>query len=115
MKTSVRNFSAIAIYFLTALISTPVKSQSPSAKRYDLTGPLGFIENKGQFRDQDKNQRTDLLYMYLRQGLKVQVLPATISFELYTIEDDPASVSEADGYAKAHSLDDEDKPIPMIR
>lgn len=92
----------IAVAFLSAQAQTP--------QRTPLTGPLGFIENKGQFRDQDGHTRDDLQYMFIRPGMKVQLLPSTISFELFTLEHEPRTISEALGYAETHHLDPEDVP-----
>lgn len=115
MKTAVR-ISVFILFCLSMTISSIsfAGSQGAPVKRVELTGPLGFIQNKGQFRDQDGQQRSDLLYMLIRNGFKVQVLPNTISFELFTLEDDPASVSEANGFMEDHSLDEEDRPIPKV-
>lgn len=87
-----------------------VAAQTP--QKTPLNGTLGFIENKGQFHDQNGKEREDLLYMYIRPGIKVQLKPNTISFDLFTIEADPQSISEAQGYAASHNLDPEDAPLP---
>ncbi len=100
----------IVLQFLALFVAgiSPVMAQT--VQRTSLTGPLGFIENKGQFRDQDGNPREDLQYMYIRPGIKVQLLPNTVSFELFTMEQEPRTVSEALGYAETHHLDEEDVP-----
>ena len=112
MKTITKAITPIG--FLLTFILFHHSLKAGSIEKIPLSGPLGFIENKGQFRDQNGQPRSDLLYMYLRDGLKIQVLPSTISFELYTMEDNPASVSEADGYMRDHNLDPEDRPIPYV-
>ena len=86
---------ALQLLCLFAVAFLSVQAQTP--QRTPLTGPLGFIENKGQFRDQDGNKRDDLQYMFIRPGMKVQLLPSTISFELFTLEQEPRSISEALG------------------
>lgn len=114
MKIRVTTLTALLVLF--GLFLVPVfDSQAQQAARLPLKGPIGFIENKGQFLNQQGEVRKDLLYMYISQGMKVQLLPSTISFEMYTIEEDQQSVKESDAYALEHSLDPEDRPIPDIR
>lgn len=86
-----------------------------SIEKVPLTGPTGFIENKGQFLDQSGNQRADLLYLYLRDGIKVQLLPNTISFDLYTMEEEQLALSEATGAMVTNRRDAEDAPLPDVK
>lgn len=104
-------------FFLSAffLLVSILDMQAQQAERLPLKGAIGFIENKGQFRNQRGEVRKDLLYMYVNKGMKVQLLPASISFEMYSMEEDPQSVKESDAYTIDHALDPEDRPIPDIR
>ncbi|MBX7107057.1 MAG: T9SS type A sorting domain-containing protein [Chitinophagales bacterium] len=99
---------SLSLFF--AFAASIAMAQAP--QKIPLDGPMGFIENKGQFLDQEGSVRKDLLYMYIRDGLKVQLKSNGISFDLFTMEEDQASISEADGYATAHHLDPEDAPLP---
>lgn len=106
----------LGIVFLNLLICdvTVIAAGPAKARELSATGPLGFIENKGQFLDQNKKARTDLLFMLQRQGMKVQLMQNRISFELYTMQDDN-SFDEATGYPYWSHLDPEDRPSPKQR
>jgi hypothetical protein len=108
--TKVVRTRVLVLQFLALFVAGILPAIAQTPQRTPLTGPLGFIENKGQFRDQEGNQREDLQYMYIRPGIKVQLLPNTVSFELFTMEQEPRTISEALGYAEAHHLDPEDVP-----
>jgi hypothetical protein len=61
----------------------------PSAK------PTGFVENKGQFRDQHGNPNPDVLYMADFGGMKVLLRKDGFSYETYKMKPkwvDPASI-----------------------
>src|SRR5207249_3678670 len=68
-----------------------------------------------QFLDQDQKARTDLLYLFERKGMKVQLMQNRISFELYTMQDDNNSFDEAKGFPHWNDLDPEDRPSPKLR
>lgn len=107
---------SLRVYFFFLFIAfTTSFVFAQTAEKMPLKGAVGFIENKGQFRDQNKEVRKDLLYMYINKGMKVQLLPSSISFEMYTMEEDPESVRECDAFTLSHSLDPEDRPYPKIR
>ncbi|MBK6484209.1 MAG: T9SS type A sorting domain-containing protein [Chitinophagaceae bacterium] len=108
--TKVVRTRVLVLQFLALFVTGILPAFAQTPQRTPLTGPLGFIENKGQFRDQEGNPREDLQYMYIRPGIKVQLLPNTVSFELFTMEQEPRTISEALGYAEAHHLDPEDVP-----
>jgi hypothetical protein len=110
--TVVGIFSALLLIFCSSFAQTAKRVEN--AARVPVTGPLGFIENKGQYRDQDKKEREDLLFLFERKGIKVQLMPNTISFELYTMEADPASFDEAKGLPHYEGLDPEDRPTPKL-
>lgn len=85
-------------------------SQAQSIERLAIHGPAGFIENKGQFRDQSGNQVEDLKFLYIRDGLKVQLLSNTISFDLFTMEEMQREMNESDGLTGYENIDPEDAP-----
>ncbi|MEO6169135.1 MAG: hypothetical protein ABIO46_08810, partial [Chitinophagales bacterium] len=105
----------IRLLFFTLLFPFSLLVKAQTNERIPLNGALGFIENKGQFLDQQGNQREDLLYMYIRNGIKVQLMPNNISFDLFTLENDPRSISESEGLADFSNLDEEDIPPPPAR
>lgn len=113
MKKSTR-IRLIALQLTVTLCLLLSTALAQGFEKVTLNGPLGFIENKGQFRDQDHQQITDLKYMYIRDGLKVQLRSNGIAFDLFTMQEDPQSVSESKGYAESHDLDPEDAPVPNI-
>ncbi|MBS1657823.1 MAG: T9SS type A sorting domain-containing protein [Bacteroidetes bacterium] len=107
-------FYAFGFLILMATISATYVfggSQNPAVEVFHLTGPLGFIENKGQFLNQDKQPRTDLLYLFKRPGMKVQLMKNRISYEMYTMTADNR-FSEAEGAPNFYDLDREDWPQP---
>ena len=57
--------------------------------------PAGFVENKGQFRDQYGNPNPDVLYMADFGGMKVLLRKDGFSYETYEIKPkwvDPATI-----------------------
>lgn len=111
MKQNFKCFPVAWRLSVLLILATSIP-QAQAQQKFSLNGPLGFIENKGQFLGQDGSPRKDLLYLYIRDGIKVQLKTNGISFDLYTMEEDPSRISEADGYAAAHHLDPEDAPLP---
>ncbi len=56
---------------------------------------VGFVENKGQFRDQHGNPNPDVLYMADFGGMKVQLRRDGFSYEVYQVKPrwvDPATI-----------------------
>ncbi len=105
----------LGIFILNLLLSHSIASAGvPKTQKLSLTGPLGFIENKGQFIDQNQKPRTDLLYLFERKGMKVQLMQNRISFELFTMQNDN-SFDEATGFPHWNQLDPEDRPSPKLR
>ncbi len=98
---------------LLIIVSQPIhkiKAQSPgNPQAIQLTGPLGFIENKGQFYDENKNPRPDLLYLFHRDGIKVQLTKNRLSFELYTLKEDKNGFDESRGPSYLDKRDAEDR------
>src|SRR5258706_2173811 len=94
--------------FMLSFASAASPSTAQNVNRISASGPVGFIENKGQFLDQNKNPRTDLQYMFERKGIKVQLMQNRISFELYSIRDNN-SFDEATGNSRYAALDPEDR------
>ena len=76
---------AAIVLLVNTLFSAILFADSPVAgvTSFRATGPLGFIENKGQFLDQNQQPRPDLQYMILRNGMKVQLLQNSISFRKF--------------------------------
>ena len=107
--------TSLGILILNLLIcNATLHAGGPKIQKLSATGPLGFIENKGQFLDQNQKARTDLLFMFEREGMKVQLMQNRISFELYTVQDDN-SFDEATGQPNLSNLDPEDRPSPKLR
>ncbi|HYV90976.1 MAG TPA: PKD domain-containing protein [Chitinophagales bacterium] len=105
----------LGIFILNILLAHSIVSAGiPKAEKLSITGPLGFIENKGQFLDQNNKPRTDLLYLFMRKGMKVQLMQNRISFELFTLQNDN-SFDEATGFPHWNQLDPEDRPSPKLR
>src|SRR5215510_15913936 len=103
----------LAIFFVLIQLNTSIAgSPNDNIQVFRLTNsPLGFIENKGQFVDQNKKVRTDLLYLLKRPGMKVQLMKNRLSFEVYTMEA-MNSFDEAKGRPDYSDLDPEDRPDP---
>lgn len=103
----------IILVSASSFAETPV-APGKKATTFNVNTPSGFIENKGQFLDQNQKARTDLLYMFQGNGMKVQLMTNSISFELYTMQEQPFSVDEAKGIPHYEQLDPEDRPTPKM-
>ncbi|MBA3647816.1 MAG: SBBP repeat-containing protein [Chitinophagales bacterium] len=115
MKSFFPLFGVIIIIASLSNRTATAGSPNSSSKPLQLSGPLGFIENKGQFFDENLKPRTDLLYLFERKGMKVQLMQNRISYELYTMQDDNNRFDESKGVPHYNELDPEDRPTPKLR
>jgi hypothetical protein len=114
MKRIITFFGALIFVVSHAVSQTSDNSLISDVQITKLTGPLGFIENKGQFLDENKKPRTDLLYLFIRNGMKVQLMKNRISFELTAVEAN-YDFDEATGFPHYYELDPEDRPSPPVK
>ena len=66
-----------------------------AAKSFGSNTQYGFIENKGQIVDQNGNPNSDVLFMNVSSGLKVQLTKKGFSYECYKIDRKESEVQSA--------------------
>ena len=66
-----------------------------AAKNFGSNTQYGFIENKGQIVDQNGKPNSDVLFMNVSSGLKVQLTKKGFSYECYKIDRKESEVQSA--------------------
>ena len=83
--------------FILSVAATAIAGQSLATTTTPKSPTAGgFIENKGQFRDQYGNTNPEVLFMADLGGVKIQLRKTGFSYEAYTVKPkwvDPASIS----------------------
>ena len=72
-------FATIILLLLVSRLFAETPVQRPARQ-------IGFVENKGPFRDQHGNPNPDVLYMADFGGMKVQLRRDGFSYEVYQVK-----------------------------
>ena len=107
-----KNLASISKPFLIILaivLSNFLSAQTPELIRQQ-NGSLsfyGFMENKGQIKDQNNHIRQDIRYIYSGKNFNLVLKDDGFSYELFRFEENPA-VSEATGEVISFEVQDPD-------
>jgi hypothetical protein len=96
----------ISIFFCLELV-IPCFAGTPECSYVSRHGSSGFIENKGQFTDEHAHKREDLRYLFVGEGLKVQVMDDKLSFELFHLQYNQLPFDEAFGLRHSEPASEE--------
>lgn len=93
MKQAIKNKQFIFVTFFFIIV-LPLRIAAKGG-----SSPNAFIENKGQILDQNYVANPDVLFMYIGNGMKVQLRKSGYSYELFKSE----SFSDLKGWGKSNA------------
>jgi PKD repeat protein len=85
------------LLFFAVLLFAAKVSPAQQARNFDSGSTPGFLENKGQVRDQDGRPRPDVKFIYDHRGLRLILSENSFSYEICTVEKPSQLISEATG------------------